>query len=206
MIYLIHSSVTIGGSGRAGARHYVGLTKEERLNTRMMEHLSGRSKVGVIKAFLENGGALTLVRTWPDGGPALEKYLKKSGHFSDLCPICRQESGKAPIRTPATLPMVSLPLLAMRSRKQRRASGGAPSRGKRIANTGQYLPGLLPEPTTSSPAVQEPVTASGGTPSSATARSSQPTGASAGTKQPSSSRGSTDTPSQSRRHPREVAR
>lgn len=187
MIYLIHSSVPIGGNGRAGARHYLGFTADGNLEQRMAHHLSGKSKVGVIKAFLENGGKLTIAMLWPDGGPSLEKYLKKGGHFDALCPLCLQEKGKTPPKTLPVFQPISLNLLATRWRRRTPASGGGRSRGNRTASIGASQVALPWESSTSSPAEAVTAPASGGTSSGATAQPRVSVGASAGTKQRSSS-------------------
>ena len=169
MIYLIHSSVPIGGKGRASARHYLGYTADGNLEQRMAQHLSGHSKVGVIKAFLENGGKLTIAMLWPDGGPSLEKYLKKGGHFNALCPLCLQESGKPLPRTLPEFRPISLNLLATRYRRRTRVSGGARSRGSRTISTGPSQAVLHLEASTSSPGEVPTARVGGGTSSDAIA-------------------------------------
>lgn len=193
MIYLLHSTVPLGGQGRAGARHYLGSCLEDRLELRMFEHLTGKSGVKIVHAYLEAGATLILARTWPDGSRALERYLKRMGHFSDLCPICRRESGRPPLRTPGSLPMASLPLYVSHLRRRTRASGGVLQRGRPISSSGAYQAGLDLGTTTSSPAVPtaEPADRSGGTTTAATARPRRPADASAGTKQRSGSNAET---------------
>jgi hypothetical protein len=187
VIYLIHSSVSLGGPGRTGARHYIGYCQDGRLGERMIEHLSGKNAAKIMSAFLERGASLTLARTWPDGGPSLERYLKKAGHFNDLCPLCRVESGKAPLATAPMSMTVSLPLFASRWRRRQRVSGGARSRGSRTISTGLFQAVLSLEASTTSTAPTDAVSSSGGTPLGVPAQPKPRGDKSAGTKQPFSS-------------------
>ena len=150
MIYLLHSNVRLGTPGRGGAQHYLGLCLDSRLEQRMVDHLRNRNSAKIVQAYLERGATLTLARTWPEGTQALERYLKRQGHISDLCPVCRLANGKGPIKTPHTSPMVSLPLYVSHLRRRTTANGGARRRGKVTANTGSSLQPTLPELTTSS--------------------------------------------------------
>lgn len=120
MIYLIHSSVVIGGAGRNAGRHYLGYCEDGFIWQRMQAHHTGRSKVSIIRAFQEAGATLYLVRVWPDGGQALERHLKNRGHYKGLCPVCSgstTEEQSIPIGAVSTLTLRSVKL---RSRKQMR--------------------------------------------------------------------------------------
>lgn len=88
MIYLLHAQQKIGTEGRNSALHYLGYCEDTNLWSRMHAHLTGRSRVPIVKAFLETGSRLYLVRVWPDGGRALERHLKNLGHYNKHCPVC----------------------------------------------------------------------------------------------------------------------
>jgi hypothetical protein len=189
MIYLLHSTVPVGGPGRSGARHYVGLAMEGCLEQRLLDHMKNRNSTGVVQAFLERGATLILVRTWPNGGHALERYIKKAGHFADLCPICRQENGLKPLGTLATQPMVSVPLYVTRLRRRTKVSGGVLLRGNRTDSSGSFQAELPLGPITSSESEALATLPSGGTFSPAPARQKPLGDVSVGTKPPSSSGG-----------------
>jgi hypothetical protein len=88
VIYLLHSTVSLGTTGRNAGCHYIGYCEDGRLWQRMKEHHTGKSKVSIIRAYQEAGATLYLVRVWPDGGQALERHLKNRGHYRSHCPIC----------------------------------------------------------------------------------------------------------------------
>lgn len=89
MIYLLHFTVPLQRSNGTAAEHYLGYCSETGLDERLHLHRTGRSRVAILRAALERGADLVLVRTWPMGGPALERYLKDRGHLAAHCPICR---------------------------------------------------------------------------------------------------------------------
>jgi len=88
VIYLLHASHPIGTAGSNSAMHYLGFCEDTHLWTRMKQHATGTSRVPIIRAFLETGATLYLVRVWPDGGRGLERHLKNLGHFKKHCPVC----------------------------------------------------------------------------------------------------------------------
>lgn len=88
MIYLLHSSIRIGGSGSNGSNHYIGYCEDGFLWERMKAHATGRNSTPIVQAFLAAGATVYLVRVWPDGGRALERHLKNRGHYKSHCPVC----------------------------------------------------------------------------------------------------------------------
>lgn len=205
MIYLLHSTVPLGGKGRASAQHYIGMCMDGTLENRLGQHLSGRSNVAIIRAFLERGATLILARTWADGGSVLERYLKKQGHFRDLCPICRQASGRPLKLTPGTLPTVSLPLYVSHLRRRPRTSGGVSSPGSPTSSTGGSRPEHVQGSFTKSLGLPDVAEPAGGTPSPVTAPQRPPADASAGTRLRSSSASTTRARSTQGRNPDELA-
>ena len=87
-VYLLHSTIPVGGSGRAGARHYLGYCRPGNLAARLEQHRKGRNTHGVVRAFLAAGGKLLVSRVWRDGDRALERRLKLNGQIARKCPIC----------------------------------------------------------------------------------------------------------------------
>jgi hypothetical protein len=91
MLYLLHSTVPLHRGKGLEVRHYLGWAWDQsRGKRRVHEHQTGKSKVKLIRAFRQAGGTLLLVKTWPQGSHALEKYLKERGNLSRHCPLCRE--------------------------------------------------------------------------------------------------------------------
>lgn len=90
MIYLLHSTVSVGTEGRNAASHYLGYCEESGLANRFREHQSGASDVAIIRAFKARGGRLLLAKVWPGKTRDEERKMKRHGHFSRLCPICQE--------------------------------------------------------------------------------------------------------------------
>lgn len=91
MIYLLHSNVPLTRGAGLNVRHYLGYANDETYLRRVQDHQRGRSHVKIVQAFLKRGATLTLVKTWKNGGPALERYLKQKGHLDQHCPLCRPQ-------------------------------------------------------------------------------------------------------------------
>lgn len=120
MIYLLHSDVRLGGAGSSGAQHYLGFAHDERIVTRLWEHIYGASTPAIVRAFRERGANLEVVALWPNGQRALERYLKRLGHLPQRCYICM---GRA-----APPELASLPAGIVRPREfsfNRRAASAA---------------------------------------------------------------------------------
>lgn len=92
MVYLLHLTVGLRRPNGTVATHYLGYCREDRLDERLAEHRSGRSRVAFLRAALARGAELLLVATWPQGGPALERYLKGRKQLSHHCDICRPDA------------------------------------------------------------------------------------------------------------------
>src|SRR5690349_7745562 len=137
MIYLLHSSVSLGTTGRNAGCHYIGYCEDGRLWQRMKEHHTGRSKVSIIHAYLEAGATLYLARVWPDGGRALERHLKSRGHYRSHCPICQNILAPEQAVSIALASTLVTPPAVLRSRKlMNEASPGGRS------GIDAYKPGL----------------------------------------------------------------
>lgn len=106
MIYLLHSSVRLGGAGSSGAQHYLGSCRDGELAKRIRQHQAGTG-AKITRAFVQAGAVLTLVHTWPGRSWAEERRLKRTGHASRFCPLCSDrgpkgaQEGRWPKRAPA---------------------------------------------------------------------------------------------------------
>lgn len=190
MIYLLHFTVHLGGSGSSGADHYLGWCPEDGLEDRLQRHHTLTHGAAITRAVLEQGGDLVLVRTWPNGGKALERYLKNNGHLAKHCPICRGKHLKRQReqwhrRAKRRSQLLELPLV-----RPRLTSGGvSPALSMTTPysdRAGWYHPAQPPASGTGS-GVAGLVRANGGRSSTAHVRPSPPAStSSAGTRQRSS--------------------
>lgn len=153
MIYLLHFTHPLARSNGTAAEHYLGYTAEDNLDERLHLHRSGRSGVKILRAVLERGGDLVLVRTWPMGGPSLERYLKKNGHLAAHCPICRSKhlkNGRERQKRYARALAHQLELPSVRPGRSF-GTGSRPGSGGRARTTsGTSRPAPSPASTTSS--------------------------------------------------------
>lgn len=86
-IYLICMERSLGGTGRASARHYVGWTNGVTVERRLEEHRNGTG-AKILAYASDHGIAFDVVRTWK-GDRHFERRLKKGGNFAVKCPNCR---------------------------------------------------------------------------------------------------------------------
>lgn len=82
MVYLLHFEKPV-----ARARHYLGFTRDDRLNERLTEHMSKKGARLTARA-VDAGVAIYLARVFPQLTANDEKRLKAASHFDKLCPIC----------------------------------------------------------------------------------------------------------------------
>lgn len=82
-IYLLHFDQPV-----AGKRHYIGITRPNRLQARMIEHTTGRGSQRTRQA-CQQDTAWRLARTWRTEDPGLEKRLIPREEALKLCPVCR---------------------------------------------------------------------------------------------------------------------
>ncbi len=124
MIYLLHATVPLGGTGAWSARHYLGWCRPGGLENRLRQHRSGRSQVKIIRAFLDAGATLLLVALWPTASLGDERRLKRLGHAKRWCPLCNPS---APMGAGLVMPSRkrSRPALTQRSPRPESATGGA---------------------------------------------------------------------------------
>lgn len=148
MIYLLHADKSVGTVGRNSAQHYIGYAKEDGLWRRLMEHQNNTSRAKIITAFHEVGAKLYLVRLWPEGGQALERHLKETGHYKSRCPVC---TGILPLEQAVSLEVVQHLLMtpsASPSLKLTPTGRRTLSRGTITAKPGVSLQAMLQTPAT----------------------------------------------------------
>jgi len=85
VVYLLHFDAPV-----ANARHYLGICKTARLHRRQMQHAAGNG-AALTREAGRLGISWTVVRLYPTNDPALERRLKRSGHFAERCPLCSPE-------------------------------------------------------------------------------------------------------------------
>lgn len=188
MIYLLHSNVPLTRGAGLNVRHYLGYANDATYLRRVQDHQRGRSKVKIVQAFLRRGATLTLVKTWKNGGPALERYLKQKGHLDQHCPLCRpQYLERVREHSRHRREMQRVQQSAQWNGHARATGGGspAPKAGTPGSPSGASLPARPPDSSTPLDASTSGAT-TGGDPSPATVKPSA-AGAtpSAGTKLPS---------------------
>lgn len=89
-IYLICLERSLGGEGRASARHYLGWTNGTSVASRLEEHRSGKGAKMLAYAS-DHGIGFDVVRTWK-GDRHMERRFKKGGHFAMKCPNCQEKA------------------------------------------------------------------------------------------------------------------
>lgn len=82
-VYLLHFAKALNGK-----QHYLGVTSAERISARMQEHSNGRG-AAFTRRMMQVSEGFYLARLWIGEGYALEAKIKRTGHLSSYCPICR---------------------------------------------------------------------------------------------------------------------
>lgn len=123
MLYLLHAALPVGGTGRNGARHYLGWTASRTsLALRLWLHRSGHG-AKLTQAFMRRPGQeLLLANVW-EGNRNDERYLKNRHQLSVLCSVCNPH---APIGTAGMpLPPLRSPAYKRLWPRRVRGTGGA---------------------------------------------------------------------------------
>lgn len=111
--YLLHFSEPYRAGKHPGAQHYLGIALDDDPARRLARHLRGDGSP-LVRAAVQAGSRVELVRTWPDTTRRDERRLK-GRHGSRLCPTCalqRRLQPRLPL-FPATVggPVYPLPAL-----------------------------------------------------------------------------------------------
>lgn len=80
-VYLIHF-----GRPYHHARHYLGWARD--VDKRFAQHVSGKGSP-LVKAVVDAGIRVSVVKTWPGETRNFERRLKKLKNTPRFCPICR---------------------------------------------------------------------------------------------------------------------
>lgn len=88
MLYLLHSTVRLGTTGRNSAVHYVGYAPADELERRVDEHRRGVGRAKIVNAYLRAGARLLLTGVWLDGTKNDERRVKQHGHLEERCSFC----------------------------------------------------------------------------------------------------------------------
>ena len=81
-VYLLHFSRPY-----KGARHYIGYSDD--IYARFQTHISGRGNP-LVKACVDSGIVVTLVRVWQGADHTFERKLKNRKNSQALCPCCNE--------------------------------------------------------------------------------------------------------------------
>lgn len=190
MLYLLHSTVPVGGTGSNSARHYLGWCQENGLARRLRQHRTGTKGAALTRAFRQAGGTLLLARTWPMGDRTLERRIKRQHNLPRWCPLCNPDGPLFAVLGLRLRP--SSPALGSRSIRPAKAISGASQPGSPTWRSGAYQAVLNPAPGTSCDGLRDEAgAASGGTPSNVGAPLGRSAGRCAGTKLLPSSPGGT---------------
>lgn len=186
MLYLLHSTVRLGTTGRNSATHYVGSTEEGRLEERVAEHRAGKGHAKIVDAYLRAGARLLLTGIWLTGTKHDERRVKQHGHLEERCAYCLAQK-KGLLWSPSIVRLNHLPKVSeRRSTRLRREEGGPGYTSTQVAESGASL---LPQaetmctPSPSTTLTYRPIL--GGNVSGAIAPPGHKDWPSAGTKQPS---------------------
>jgi len=82
VLYLLHFDQPLGN-----AKHYLGVTGEDRLRERLKEHAEGRG-AALTRAVFKRGIKVYLARVFPELGYEQEKRMKANISFKNVCPLC----------------------------------------------------------------------------------------------------------------------
>ena len=139
MLYLLHSTVRLGTTGRNSATHYLGHCEPDELEYRVKRHKAGTSGAKIIAAYVNAGATLHLTGVWYTGGRDDERRLKKLGHLDRYCAYCvAHERGSH--WSPLTVRVNQLPpVYPLRGKKRPKEDTGLPSN-----STLGTMPGVAP--------------------------------------------------------------
>lgn len=127
MLYLLHSTVRLGTTGRNSAVHYVGYAPPDELERRVDEHRRGVGRAKIVNAYLRAGARLLLTGVWLDGTKQDERRVKQHGHLEERCAYCLAQK-KGLLWSPAIVRVNHLPKVrGTHSTKQLREEDGQQS-------------------------------------------------------------------------------
>lgn len=151
MLYLLHSTIRLGTTGRNSAIHYVGSTEEGRLEERVAEHRAGKGHAKIVDAYLRAGARLLLTGVWLTGTKHDERRVKQHGHLEERCAFCLAQK-KGLLWSPSIVRLNHLPKVrATHSTKPQKEGDGPACVSTRPAESGTSLAPLTANAATPSP-------------------------------------------------------
>lgn len=93
VLYLLHAEVPVGR-----VRHYLGITRADRLPQRLNEHAQRRGS-RLTAELARRNRRLLLAQLWQAATPELERRMKARGHYDQHCPVCRHKTPDAALGT-----------------------------------------------------------------------------------------------------------
>jgi hypothetical protein len=123
MLYLLHATLPVGGTGSNGAQHYLGYSPSPAtLALRLQRHREGRGACLTRAMMQVSGQKLLLANVW-EGTREDERTLKRRRNMSALCPICNPDAPSGSVTTP--LPSLHSPAYKQLWRRRVWGTGGA---------------------------------------------------------------------------------
>lgn len=101
-VYLLCYAVPIGR-----VRHYVGITRQDRLAARLREHALRRGS-RLTAALASRNTSLELAKTWEAANWLLEREIKGRGSYPRICPICRNNDRTLALATVPCPPITAV--------------------------------------------------------------------------------------------------
>lgn len=151
MLYLLHSTVRLGTTGRNSAVHYVGYAPADELERRVDEHRRGVGRAKIVNAYLRAGARLLLTGVWLDGTKNDERRVKQHGHLEERCAFCLAQK-KGLLWSPSIVRVNHLPRVrGTRSTKPQTEESGLPSSSIPGVESGTYPAPPTPSGPTPSP-------------------------------------------------------
>ena len=91
MVYLLHFERPIGdlSNPHGQAQHYLGYAERD-VEARLAVHLTGRG-AKIVKAAVQQGIKIELIRVWPGGDRTFERRLKRANNLPRLCRRCNPD-------------------------------------------------------------------------------------------------------------------
>jgi hypothetical protein len=122
MLYLIHSVLPIGGSGRNSAQHYLGYSPSPSTAAlRVQQHRQGNGSCLTRAMMRVSGQRLLLANVW-EGTRDDERLLKNRHQLSVLCPVCNPHAPIGSVTGP--LPPLHSPAYKRLWPRRVRGTGG----------------------------------------------------------------------------------
>lgn len=94
-LYLLHSTVPLVRANGQVVRHYLGFCEEGGLPRRLRQHDGGRKSSRLTKAMLAAGATFLLGNYFPGLTRTDERRMKKNGHLSSKCLVCKLKEAVA---------------------------------------------------------------------------------------------------------------